>query len=300
MKINKKRILNIGSYLAGINSNDDFYIALTDLTNINRITQIGFSNQLNIGEQILPSIVGSKSRFNANGGNTIHKNLPKETVYRQAEIQDWRGNYHTVDIPYQRYQRTPIPAPSMELTVVSGANNQKIIRSPRFIKDVTADSTIVHAINLFLELFSECDTLQANLLPAFNVPITRLNWELLPPGNYPWNVLRNNVQRAIGNVGVNRRRIIESRLETISNHNPDFVAVGNAGFRGYIVFGFPNKTFYILESIHQGNATYIFGQNWQQLSQLTKEQILNQNLHQQRIIHRDGWVIHINNLFLNN
>lgn len=297
MKITKQRIRNLGNHLVGINNNDDFYIALTDLSNTNRIQQVGFSNQLNIGEQILPSILGSKSRFNANGGFIIHRDQPKQTVYRQADIKDWRGNYHTVDIPYKRYPRTPIPAPELELTIVNGANNQKIIRSPQFTKGVTPENEMIHAINLFLELFSECDTLQTNLVPVFNVPVTRLNWDMLPPGNYPWNVLQNNVQRAIGNVRPNRRRIIERRLETISNHNPNFVAVGNAGFRGYIVFGFPNKNFFILESIHQGNATYVFGQNWQQLSRLSKEQILNQNLQQQRIIHSQGWANQVNNLF---
>lgn len=297
MKITKKRIRTLNNYLVGLDVNDDFYIALTDLSNINRIHQIGFTNQINVGEQILPTIVGSKSRFNADGGFTIHRDQPKQTVYRQADIKDWRGNYHTVDIPYKRYPRTPIPAPEVELTVVQGSNNQKIIRSPLCRKGVTPDHEIIHIINLFLELFSECDTLQANLVPVFNVPITRLNWDMLPPGNYPWNILKNNVQRTIGNVQINRRRIIERRLETISNHTPNFVAVGNAGFRGYIVFGFSNKNFFILESIHQGNATYVFGQNWQQLSQLTKEQILNQNLQQQRIIHRQGWDNQVNNLF---
>ncbi|WP_157812190.1 hypothetical protein [Polaribacter sp. ALD11] len=297
MKITKKRIRTLGNYLVGLNNNDDFYITLTNLNNTNRIQQIGFTNNINLGEQILPTIVGTKSRFNANGGFIIHRNQPKQTVYRQAEIKDWRGNYHTVDIPYKRYPRTPIPAPSIELTVVNGANNLKIIRSPLLTKGVSADNEIIHIINLFLELFGECDTFQANLVPVFNVPVTRLNWNMLPQGNYPWNILRNNVQRVIGNVGVNRRRIIERRLETISNHNPNFVAVGSAGFSGYIVFGFPNKNFFILESIHQGNATYVFGQNWQQLSHLTKEQILNQNLHQQRIIHIQGWNNNIDNLF---
>jgi len=297
MKITKTRIRTLGNYLIGLNDNDNFYIALTDLGNVNRIEEIGFSNQLNVGEQILPTIVGTKSRFNANGGFLIHRNQPKQLVYRQADIRDWRGNYHTVDIPYWRYPRTAIPAPEVEIIAVEGADGQKIIRSPLLTKGVSSDTEIIHIINLFLELFGECDTLQANLVPVFNVPVTRLNWDMLPPGNYPWNVLQNNLQRAIGNVGVNRRRIIERRLETISNHNPNFVAVGNAGFRGYIVFGFANTNFFILESIHQGNATYVFGQNWQQLSQLTKEQIINQNLHMHRIIHNQGWNDAIDVLF---
>lgn len=297
MKITRKRIRTLGNYLVGLNNKDNFYVALTDLNNLNRILRAGFNNPLNIGEQILPSAIGAKSKFNANGGFNIHRNQPKQTVYRQAEIKDWHGHYHTVDIPYQRFPRTHIPAPEIEITVVQGANGQNIIRSPRLTKGVTPDSEIIHVINLFLELFGECDTLQANLVPVFNVPVTRLNWNLLPPGTYPWNVLRNNVQSAIGNVGINRRHLIERRLETISNHSPNFVAVGNAGFQGYVVFGFPNKNFFILESIHKDNATYVFGQNWQLISQLTKEQILSQNLQQQRIIHSQGWQNLIDGLF---
>lgn len=297
MKIIRTRIQSLGNNLVGLNNNDNFYIALTDLSNLNRIQRAGFSNQLNIGEQVLPSLRGRITNFNANGGFTIHRDLPLEKVYRQADIKDWHGDYHTVDIPYKRYPRTPIEAPSIELTIVAGANNQNIIRSPRLIKGVTPENEVKHIINLFLELFGECDTIQENLLPVFNVPITRLNWNLLPQGSYPWNILRNNIQQAIGNVGVNKRHLIESRLELISNHNPNFVAVGNAGFRGYIVFGFSNKPFFILESLHSGNATYIFGQNWQQLSQLTKEQILNQNLQQDRFVHSVGWNAQINGLF---
>lgn len=297
MKILMKRIRTLDNYLVGLSNNDNFHIALTDLTNLKIIQQVGFTKHLNIGEQILPSIVGRVSYFNSNGGFIIHRNLPKVTVYRQADITDWHGNYHTVDIPYQRYPRTAIPAPFVELTIVAGPNGQKIIRSPQLTRGKTPDKEILHVVNLFLELFGECDTVQSNLLPVFNVPITRLNWNLLPPGAYPWKVLKNSVQQAISNIGVNRRHLVNRRLEIISAHVPNFVAIGNAGFRGYIVFGFPNKNFFVLESLNIDNATYVFGQNWQQLSQLTKEQILNQNLHINRLIHNSSWEKQINNLF---
>ena len=297
MKIIQNRIQKIGNYLIGLNPNDDFFIALTDLSNLNRIGSAGFATPPNVGSQILPAVIGRVSRFNANGGFTIHRDQPKETAYRQADIKDWHGRYHTIDIPYLRYPRTSMPAPNIELVVVTDANNQPIIRSPQLTKGVTSDLEIVHIINLFLELFGECDTIRTNLVPVFNVPITRLNWNILPNGNYPWAILRNNVQQVIGNIGANRRHMIERRLETISNHNPNFVAVGNAGFRGYIVFGFPNQDFYILESIHTGNATYVFNDNWPQLSQLTKEQIISQNLQQNRFVHNEDWDNQINGLF---
>jgi hypothetical protein len=92
------------------------------------------------------------------------------------------------------------------------------------------------------------------------------------------------------------QRLIADRLKTINQHNPSFHAVGTAGFTGYFVFGFPNKNLFVLESIYSGNATYILGKNWEKISQLTKAEILNQELHQRRLIHRVGWHISVQKL----
>ena len=67
------------------------------------------------------------------------------------------------------------------------------------------------------------------------------------------------------------------------------MAIGKGGFGGYFVFGFPKLDIFILESIYLGNATYVFGDDWQRLSQLTKADILNGQLHKERVIHRSGW-----------
>jgi hypothetical protein len=56
-----------------------------------------------------------------------------------------------------------------------------------------------------------------------------------------------------------------------------------------MIFGFENKDFFILESIYTGNATYVLGENWEEISKLSKDEILNQDLHQERIIHYQNW-----------
>ncbi len=83
--------------------------------------------------------------------------------------------------------------------------------------------------------------------------------------------------------------MIEHRLEAINKYNPDFAAVGEAGFHGYIILGFKEKNLYTLESLYYGNATYVFGENWEELSKMTKAQVLNESLQKDRIIHREGW-----------
>lgn len=298
MRIAHKRIRIVENYLTGIAQGAKFYVGISDLNHFaNQLAQIGFGNII-IGQQVLPTVIGRITNFNANGGHSIIRNQPKETVYRESEIKDWHGNYHTVYIPYQRFRRQPIPAPNVELTIQNGANNNPLLISPILMNNAQSMANAKHIVNMFLEIFGECEILQDNLLPAFNVQVTRLNWNVLPAGNYPWQVLQQRVQGVINAAPQHRRNIIQRRIVKLSSFTPNFVAVGTAGFRGYMVFGFDNKNFFILESIYTGNATYVLGQNWQQISQLTKEQIITQNLQQQRIVHTQNWDIQIDNLLV--
>jgi len=75
----------------------------------------------------------------------------------------------------------------------------------------------------------------------------------------------------------------------VNKYGPEFLAVGRAGFWGYVIFGFPDKDIYILESIYFGNATYVFADNWETLSTKTKAEILDAKLQKDRIIHKESW-----------
>ena len=46
---------------------------------------------------------------------------------------------------------------------------------------------------------------------------------------------------------------------------------------------------YVLESVYTNNATYIFGDDWEHLSQLSKAEILKDGLQDVRLIHNDNW-----------
>jgi hypothetical protein len=45
----------------------------------------------------------------------------------------------------------------------------------------------------------------------------------------------------------------------------------------------------IVESLEYGNATYVFGKDWEALTQLTKAELIAGSLYEQRLIHRRGW-----------
>ena len=90
------------------------------------------------------------------------------------------------------------------------------------------------------------------------------------------------------------RKVIEYRMRVISQKEPDILATGRAGFNGYFVYGFTNEDVYILESMEFDNATYVFNSEWEELSKLTENQIINSDLTHQRIIHNRAWALSIN------
>ena len=88
MKIIHKRIRVPQNYLTSIAAGNTFDIALADLVSFTqRLTEIGYI-EIAVGVQMLPGVVGRVSKFSSEGGFRIQRNLPTETVYRDAEITD--------------------------------------------------------------------------------------------------------------------------------------------------------------------------------------------------------------------
>lgn len=268
------------------------------------LQQIGFPPDANVGDAVLPAAIGPITGFNTLGGYIVHKDRPKETAYRTVEWHwtEFRGPYDTeemskmVDVPYERYPRTEISPPSVELKIAMTADGQRVLVAPPMKFSGVNDKPLIHVVNLFLEIVGYCQILTTNLGEVIQAPIRHLNWKLLPAGKRTWAQLRPDIADVIKRARGGNQPVIEHRLEVINSYEPDFVAIGLAGFAGYVVFGFTTKNLFVFESIYTGNATYVFGDQWENLSKLTKVQVLDNKLHRDRIIHRDGWDHRIRNL----
>lgn len=303
MIINKKRIRALSAYTKGVEEGQPVVVSVGVLDiESDKATDIGFSPDFSPGESVLPRAIGNITKFNAEGKVIPLKDEPKETHYRQQEWtwREFRGRYDfeekskIVDIPYERYPREYIEPPSVELNIAINAEGEKFIISDLVELSPNNDDLLVHIINLFLEVFGQCEIRSENLDSIIRAPLRRLNWDVLPPGKKSWAELKLLVREATGSLSGGNKVVIEKRLESINVHEPDFVAVGRAGFSGYLIFGFPKKNLYILESTKTNNATYVIENNWEVLSGLTKAEILENNLHKDRIIHRESWFNEIN------
>lgn len=298
MKITKK-IRKLNRFIPLIGEGKTIVCGIVDLPKFNKkLIEIGFSLGLPEGESILPdSRYGTACKKNSEGWFEAHKDQPMETYYTPLvwRWKQFRGRYdyeEKEEIRYRsgkRYPRTEHPPLGIELVIRLRTDGSKVA-TLEFLK-VEPDNyqRIIDSVNILVELFGECDLLKEDLDSIIRGEVKRLNWRILPPGKRPWTTVKKDIKEIVEREKPGNQEVIEKRLEAINHYGPDFVAVGQHGFSGYLVFGFPEKKLFLLESIFLGNATYVFGDDWKRLSQLSKAEVLMNDLHTDRIIHQKSW-----------
>lgn len=149
---------------------------------------------------------------------------------------------------------------------------------------------------MFLEIYGTCEIVDVNFRPICRNRIRKLPWQILPPGRFPWDVvsklLKEYYQIDKNQIG----ETIEMHHRVITQHVPEFMAIGQDGFCGYVVYGYPSKNLFVFESNQIDNATYVFNGQWEQLSKLTKRELIQGHLFDYRLLHNSGWSKKIQNI----
>ena len=286
----KKRINSAQKYLTSIEAGEVFYIVVNISSAhepiLRRIgAREGWVRNLNL----LPSIIGPKTKFNQKGKYVLLKHLDKEEYTYFVKPKYYpngtfrRGYYRTI----QRYQREDIIAPQ-SIIICDEISGEKFIVSKPHIKNVDNYELIKHEINLVLEIFGNCQIVK-DLFDLHNQPqVEYVDWEILPKGKYPWQINTSDLKK-YSKLSTEEQIAIKNRHDYIEKYNPTKIYTGSGSFSDYCVFAFPQKNIYILESPTQGNATYIFNESWEEFSKLSKSELINNNLHSDRFIHNKSW-----------
>lgn len=298
MIVRKTRIRNLSAYIGGIPIGAEFRpVVELDETSRNKLARIGYSDSPSSGETVLPNGIGPISRFNADGKWQVHREQPKEERYVRTVRWTWkqwagRGRYEEHedfrDIYRWCYPRSAVPAPGIELTYLEHDGKAYVV-APTLRNLDDQNVAMLHAINLFLELFGYCELVKGDLSRFSNILVKRLNWKMLPPGKYPWQCLKSHLGEVLKRTSENTQGVIFDRQETILSFDPDAQFVGTGGFSDYIAYVFKDGGLVVLESIRKGNAIYVFGLNWDRFSRLTKSEIISADLHMARLVHTKGW-----------
>lgn len=293
MYITQKRILNVDTVLHEFSYGDTIRIILNNVDGFSdTLKAIGF-NELETGNSVLPKIVGTTSRYNALGKYKLLRDEPKEEYEIERDLTFLAYGKHemtkSVIFTYKRFQRQLIYAPSQEITIMLDKDDNKIVSSDLIIYDEKNKPLIKHIVNLFLELFGECQLVDKDLISRVKTPIKKLHWNILPKGKRPWEEIKKFLEARTNISSAKNSKEIYARINYINSFSPDFFGIGNGGFNDYFVLGFEEKSLYVLENRHPKNATYIFDRDWEDITKLTKAEILVESYQIDRLIHNSSW-----------
>lgn len=287
MIIQKRRINNVKTYITRLGKIEEFYICVKNYDkNIDILRKKQICMSVEQGVKFVPRPIGPVTRYNADGKRVARKDLKKEprTIEHDYHIVDWHGQDH-YGTCYQTRMCYPIEVllPPCEEIII----DKEVIRSNILInKDL---NRVKHIINMFLEIFGMCEIVDSNLQPVTSKNIKTVPWRILPPGKYPWDKAKRHLDDYLKRLPNNKKNTIQKRHKILSDFNPDFLAIGEESFRGYVVYGYTEKDMYFFESNEPENATYIFKGKWEDASKLTKRDIISGDLCHKRLIHNENW-----------
>lgn len=242
---------------------------------------------INVGDLVLPSDkYGVNCTRNAYGYSYTDKSQPKKKRYISTNwVQPFGNDYASsiaVDIYKPCYPRIEVSPTEIELELFEDSRNKKYV-----IANLTTEireNYLKETVNIFLEIYGLCYIFSDEIRINDNINRHRCNWEILPPGEKPsihlTQMLKNQNQSA--------DTFDVARLKFLDKYQAEQIIEGLYGFSGYYAYVF--KNYCVLESAVYGNATYIIPkENWEVLSQKTKQELIDDNVVVQRINHTEKW-----------
>lgn len=291
MLIKKKRINTLEKYLSDISGEKIFYVyVLADEINIQRLSL----NKVD-GMSVIPKPVGPVTKFNLWGKVLADKTQKKEAreIERDYHVVDWHGNDHYGTCFQTRmcYPKIQILPPLIEINY----EREMFISDPMTMAE---PEIVKHTINMFLELFGYCEIVDIDKTSiAKTTKIKTVPWKILPPGKYPWEKVEKALEDYFVDAPEKNKNVLRNNHKELSQLEPDFLAIGENSFNGYVVYGYSLKNLYVFESNQIGNATYVFKGDWEKASRLTKYEIIQGELCYKRIIHAKEWIGSVKALF---
>jgi hypothetical protein len=256
-------------------------------------------NGLQFPLSVIPSKDSGKySNININGREIIRKDLPKEIHYNSVESPNYGDSYngtHTVNLPYEKYPRDFQPPRELEILISCKDCKPNL---PNYIIAFQVQEVLdKNAKDFENKLFEDLNFLQENIgtfgIEAANIPIIEyakslhVSWEILPPGT-----LDDTIQRIFhGKTPTTQEKnTAKERYEFFQSLKPKSLVFGQSGFRRY--FGaLLEDNLVVFENIEYGNAVYILFDNWEELSKLSRIDLLSGKFGTsfERVIHNTGW-----------
>lgn len=240
-----------------------------------------------------PPECGTHARRNLDGWEEKRKDLPKEI----REISNWAPSWHasghhlvsrTIEawpITYHPARLLTISAdllePLKEAAIVRLRVDRPLDRNdPHFSED------LLFNLRLLKEATGAAQVYPADLSDEEFAQIQTVDWELLPRGS-----AERVLDRLVKDKAVDQTRIdvARDRLLVLDRLNHDGFIVGRGKFARYFGAKFGDRLV-ALENLEYGNALYIFENDWEALSKLSRTELIKKrDARVHRVPHTSGW-----------
>ncbi|MBJ8996995.1 hypothetical protein [Citrobacter braakii] len=259
---------------------------------------IYFDNGVNAYEtSVIPDpLQGKHSLKNVFGEEIVRKDLPKETHYTEIESPNWgdsSNGTHTVRLPYEKYPRDIIPP-----TLIAIEINHKQPSDSHFIFNFRVtrildkqsnkfDDELLFDLNLLQENLGKCGIENADKPISTYADTLIVSWEIFPPGSKEETLAR--IFRG-KNISSDKKNVAENRYDFFMSLEPKKIVTGNSTFSNYIG-AMLEDDLVVFENIEYGNAIYILYNNWDDISKLSRIDLLSGRAGSNfdRIIHSGNW-----------
>lgn len=250
---------------------------------------------MEVGDIVLPSgTFGIHSRKNAYGYAYTDNTKNKERRYVSTNWVHPYGNTNAsmvaVDIYRECFPKIEVAAYGIELQLYEDQSKQKFVIVN--MTDEIREGYIKEAINLMLEIYGKCNVYDGIVRVENVIKRKRCNWEILPPGEMP----SKHIEKLLKSMNKTTDTYDMARLKYIEMYNATIAVEGINGFKGYYAYLYEN--YCVLESAFYGNATYIIPKdNWEELSQKTKRELIDEKKLIGKIDHTAKWKENVARIF---
>jgi hypothetical protein len=241
---------------------------------------------------------GKYSMYNVDGKDIKRTDLPKISKTFSFYAPNWGSSSngeHLVSHTRKVYQRDFIPPKGVELSVTLIARHEDSFDIKFAIDQVINrhapdfESDLLYNLNILQENVGAADVFESDASLADYAATIRVNWELLPVGKIGPRELAAHLLQRGGGGSVQQQKAIADRLVVFEKFKPTDYIAGSSGFVRYFGAKYDDD-FVVFENIRYGNAMYVMFENWQELSQRSRIDLLKGPRDGfERIEHRDQW-----------
>lgn len=244
---------------------------------------------------IPPSENGTWARRNREGWTILRTDLPKVWRSFSYEVPNF-GDYSrgTHDYTYERecYQREVVPPLGAAVRIALQEEREDYFHLLFELDQVLLadekmfDRLLLFCLNLMQESTGCSDVIAAHESLAEIAAQRHIDWEIFPAGS---REARDRFVERVERLSHERQGKVKERYQFLRSLGPaNWVFGSNLGSSAYFGAQFADDVV-VFENINFGNAVYVLHGDWEEMSKLSRTELLRDWDSYDRIVHSGGW-----------